>query len=93
LRHNGPLTIYIFCLQSDKDKDHYVRLAIGNGLRQDIFAEFKERFGIPTIAEFYASTEGVAGFANVSNVIGSCGRSSPLLVGRNFIYSFMQVCK
>ncbi|XP_060556323.1 long-chain fatty acid transport protein 2-like [Ruditapes philippinarum] len=65
--------------KSDQDKDHSVRLAIGNGLRQDIFAEFKERFGIPTIAEFYASTEGVAGFANVSNVIGSCGRSSPLL--------------
>lgn len=75
-------SLYIFFLnkQTDQDKDHGVRLALGNGLRQDIFAEFKERFGIPWICEFYASTEGVTGFMNINNVVGACGRSSPLLV-------------
>ncbi|XP_045216351.2 long-chain fatty acid transport protein 2-like [Mercenaria mercenaria] len=65
--------------KTDQDKDHCVRLALGNGLRQDIFAEFKQRFGLPHIAEFYASTEGTTGFVNAFNVIGSCGRSSPFL--------------
>jgi acyl-CoA synthetase (AMP-forming)/AMP-acid ligase II len=64
-------------------------MAIGNGLRQDIFAEFKDRFAIPKILEFYGSTEGVAGFVNVFNVTGACGRSSPFLVRQMFLYLFV----
>jgi hypothetical protein len=33
-------------------KKHNIRLAFGNGLRPDIWNRFKERFNIPTIAEF-----------------------------------------
>jgi len=35
-----------------------VRIAVGNGLRADIWAQFQERFGIARIGEFYGATEG-----------------------------------
>ncbi|KAH3830495.1 hypothetical protein DPMN_103739 [Dreissena polymorpha] len=76
----GELCRYLLTNEeSSDDKNHSIRLAIGNGLRQDIFANFRTRFGIPNIAEFYAATEGTAGFMNILNVDGACGRSSPLL--------------
>ncbi|ETV89559.1 hypothetical protein, variant 2 [Aphanomyces astaci] len=50
---------------SDLDRANVVRVAIGNGLRPDIWAAFQDRFGIPTVCEFYGSTEGVAGMLNV----------------------------
>ncbi|RKP00210.1 hypothetical protein CXG81DRAFT_1892, partial [Caulochytrium protostelioides] len=40
--------------------DHRVRIAIGSGLRPDIWEAFKRQCGIPEIGEFYASTEGTA---------------------------------
>ncbi|KAE9965096.1 hypothetical protein BLS_002125 [Venturia inaequalis] len=43
---------------SPKDKQHNVRTAFGNGQRPDVWPKFKERFGIDTIVEFYAATEG-----------------------------------
>ena len=67
-------------LQSDLDMKHRVRLAFGNGLRRDVWEEFEERFKIPSIVEFYAATEGSAGFINIANKTGAVGRCSPLLV-------------
>jgi len=40
------------------EKLHQVRMAFGNGLRSDVWLQFQERFNIPSIAEFYAATEG-----------------------------------
>jgi acyl-CoA synthetase (AMP-forming)/AMP-acid ligase II len=51
---------------SPLDKQHKVRLAFGNGLRPDVWPKFKERFGIDTISEFYAATEGPAAMWNKS---------------------------
>ena len=34
------------------------RLAIGNGLRPQIWKNFQTRFGVEQIGEFYGSTEG-----------------------------------
>jgi acyl-CoA synthetase (AMP-forming)/AMP-acid ligase II len=48
------------------DKVNNVRIALGNGLRPDVWNKFKERFGIETIAEFYAATEGSSGSWNLS---------------------------
>ena len=62
------------------DKDHCVRLAIGNGLRRDIWKEFQSRFNIETICEFYAATEGNSGFINPLNKQGAVGRTSPIIV-------------
>lgn len=39
------------------EKDNHVRMAYGNGLRQDVWANFKERFNIPLVSEFYAATD------------------------------------
>lgn len=39
------------------DRAHKVRVAAGNGLRQDIWSKFKDRFHISTISEFYSATE------------------------------------
>ncbi|KAJ7994590.1 hypothetical protein DPEC_G00251050 [Dallia pectoralis] len=58
----------------DDDKDHQVRLAIGNGVRAEIWKEFLDRFGNIQVREFYASTEGNVGFVNYTGKIGAIGR-------------------
>ncbi|KAJ5130236.1 AMP-dependent synthetase/ligase [Penicillium bovifimosum] len=73
----------------DLDKKHNIRLAFGNGLRPDIWNRVKERFNIPTIAEFYAATEGTAGSWNISSndfsagAIGRNGAIGNFLLGRS----------
>ncbi len=42
------------------DKQHKVRVVFGNGIRPQIWNEFKERFNIERIGEFYGATEGNA---------------------------------
>ncbi|KAL7275934.1 long-chain fatty acid transporter fat1 [Rhizina undulata] len=67
---------------SEDDKNHNVKTAFGNGLRPDIWMQFKDRFGIENIAEFYASTEGTSGSWNYqsgSYAAGAIGRTGPLL--------------
>lgn len=61
-------------MQRENDKEHKVRLAIGNGVRAEIWREFVSRFGNIQIKEFYASTEGNVGFVNYAGRIGAVGR-------------------
>lgn len=49
---------------SPLDKEHSVRCIYGNGLRPDIWERFRDRFGIPEVAEFFNSTEGMFGLLN-----------------------------
>lgn len=58
----------------DNDREHKVRLAIGNGIRAEIWREFLNRFGNIEVREFYASTEGNVGFVNYTGKIGAIGR-------------------
>ncbi|KAM7154687.1 long-chain fatty acid transport protein 2 [Molossus nigricans] len=60
--------------QKPSDRDHKVRVALGNGLRGDVWREFVKRFGDIHIYEFYASTEGNVGFMNYTRKIGAIGR-------------------
>lgn len=53
---------------------HKLRLACGNGLRPDIWEEFKTRFRIPLILEFYAATEGNVMMFNFEGKPGAVGR-------------------
>ena len=53
---------------------HKLRLACGNGLRPDIWDEFKTRFRIPLILEFYAATEGNVMMFNFEGKTGAVGR-------------------
>lgn len=61
------------------DRSHCVRAAIGNGMRPDVWGRFQERFGVPYVGEFYASTEGNANLINNQNKIGAIGFISPLI--------------
>ncbi|MFX1340697.1 MAG: long-chain-acyl-CoA synthetase, partial [Promethearchaeota archaeon] len=49
------------------DADNDVRVVIGPGLRYEIWKDFKERFNIEKIGEYYNATESVGGFFNVLN--------------------------
>ena len=53
---------------------HRLRLVCGNGLRPDIWQEFKGRFRIPRILEFYAATEGTVSMFNFEGKPGAIGR-------------------
>ena len=59
-------------IQED-DKKHDVRAIIGNGLRPDIWMEFKQRFGIDHINEFYGASECNLVFTNVFNLDCTAG--------------------
>lgn len=58
------------------DRDHRLTKMVGNGLRPSIWKPFKERFGIETVAELYASSEGNIGFSNFFNVDNTVGFST-----------------
>ncbi|EGW04996.1 Very long-chain acyl-CoA synthetase [Cricetulus griseus] len=64
--------------QKPNDRDHKVKIALGNGLRGDVWREFIKRFGDIHIYEFYASTEGNIGFLNYPRKIGAVGRANYL---------------
>jgi len=49
------------------DSENLVRVVIGAGLRPEIWKDFKKRFNIEKISEYYSATEAVGGFFNVLN--------------------------
>jgi fatty-acyl-CoA synthase len=59
-----------------------LRLCCGDGLRADIWTAFKERFQIPQILEFYASTEGNITLFNVEERPGAIGRIPSFIAHR-----------
>ncbi|XP_006131932.1 long-chain fatty acid transport protein 6 isoform X2 [Pelodiscus sinensis] len=77
IQHIGEICRYL-CNQPVKEgeKDHKVRMAIGNGLRSDVWQEFLVRFGDLKMCEFYAATEGNICFMNHCGKIGSVGRTN-----------------
>jgi len=56
------------------ERAHNLRVAIGNGLRPEIWPKFQERFRIPHIMEFYGATEGNVGMINYDGKVGAIGR-------------------
>ncbi|XP_029290635.1 long-chain fatty acid transport protein 2 isoform X1 [Cottoperca gobio] len=67
--------------QKDDERNHKVKMAIGNGVRSDIWSEFLNRFGDIKVRELYAATEGNIGFINYTSKIGAVGRV-------NFVHRF-----
>jgi acyl-CoA synthetase (AMP-forming)/AMP-acid ligase II len=59
----------------ERDKAHHVTRVLGNGLRPDIWMEFKNRFGIGRVHEFYGASEGNTGFVNIFNFDKTVGWS------------------
>jgi len=67
---------------SARNLNHRIRLACGNGLASDVWEDFKDRFDIPRILEFYASTEGGVSLFNVEGKRGAIGRIPGYLTHR-----------
>jgi fatty-acyl-CoA synthase len=79
----GELCRYLLkAPKSEAETKHRLRLAVGNGLRGDIWESFAARFAIPQILEFYAATEGNFSLFNVEAKPGAIGRIPPLLAHR-----------
>ncbi|XP_026954416.1 long-chain fatty acid transport protein 6 isoform X3 [Sagmatias obliquidens] len=73
----GELCRYL-CKQPKREgeKNHRVRLAVGNGIRSDVWREFLDRFGNIKMCELYGATEGNICFMNHTGKIGSVGRAN-----------------
>jgi fatty-acyl-CoA synthase len=65
------------------EERHRIRLVCGNGLRPDVWPEFRRRFRIPQILEFYAATEGNCTLFNFESKEGAVGRL-PWFLARRF---------
>ena len=53
IQYIGELARYLInSKESVWDKRNRVRIAIGNGLRREVWLDFVNRFGIPEIGEF-----------------------------------------
>ncbi len=64
----GELCRYLLAQPvSADDKNHNIRMMFGNGLRPNLWREFKTRFNVPKVMEFYGSSEGNVGFLNIFN--------------------------
>ncbi|XP_053118384.1 long-chain fatty acid transport protein 2-like [Hemicordylus capensis] len=62
--------------KKDSDRDHSVRLALGNGMRVEVWKQFLCRFGSIKIWEFYGATEANIGFINYTGKLGAVGKTS-----------------
>ena len=79
----GELCRYLLHTAPSPDETkHRIRMACGNGLRADIWDDFKTRFQIPHIFEFYAATEGNVSLFNIEGEPGAIGRIPSYLAHR-----------
>lgn len=70
----GELCRYLLAQpERPTDRQHRVRVIVGNGLRPDIWHRFQERFGIERIAEFYGASECNIAFVNAYNLDQTAG--------------------
>ena len=83
VQYIGELCRYLLhtepCLE---ESQHRIRMACGNGLRPEVWNDFKNRFQIPQILEFYAATEGNVALFNVEGEPGAIGRIPSYLAHR-----------
>jgi fatty-acyl-CoA synthase len=71
----GEICRYLLAAPTHPDETrHRLRIAIGNGLRADVWPAFQERFHIPRILEFYGATEGNVSLMNTRGRVGAVGR-------------------
>jgi fatty-acyl-CoA synthase len=89
IQYIGELCRYLLHATPQTYKlDHRIRMACGNGMAAEVWDEFKCRFQIPHIFEFYAATEGGISLFNIEGKRGAIGhvpaylqhRFSPVLI-------------
>ncbi|TPX32505.1 hypothetical protein SmJEL517_g04408 [Synchytrium microbalum] len=83
IQYIGEIARYILATPPDPavDRGHKVRVAIGNGMRSEIWGQFKDRFNIPIIAEFYGATDGIGLITHYNaeeETNGTLGKLGPL---------------
>ncbi len=79
----GELCRYLVNLPpSPSETRHRLRLSCGNGLRPDVWDEFRRRFHIPRNLEFYAATEANFSLYNCEDEPGAIGRIPAFLSHR-----------
>ncbi len=79
----GELCRYLLTAPDcEAQQRHHLRLAVGNGLRADVWTPFQRRFEIPRILEFYAATESNFSLYNVEGEPGAIGRIPSFLAHR-----------
>ncbi|QDS72526.1 hypothetical protein FKW77_000215 [Venturia effusa] len=90
IQYVGELCRYLInAPESPLDKDNNVRMAWGNGMRPDVWQKFRDRFGIETINELYAATDGLGTSLNESqndftrNAVGKRGLIWKLMRGKS----------
>ena len=59
-----------------EEKNNPMRSMLGNGLRPDVWGEFRNRFAIKRICEIYGASESNATFLNILNKDDTIGTSS-----------------
>ncbi|MAI56520.1 MAG: long-chain-acyl-CoA synthetase [Gammaproteobacteria bacterium] len=73
----GELCRYLMNLdETDRDAENPLHTMMGNGLRPDVWLEFKKRYGINRICEIYGASEGNVSFANMLNKDCTVGLTS-----------------
>ena len=76
----GELCRYLTLMPTKPvERQHRLRLAVGNGLQANVWRHFQDRFLIPQVLEYYAATEGVLSLYNCEGKPGSIGRIPPML--------------
>ena len=79
----GELCRYLVNTPAQADEAvHGLRMACGNGLRAEVWEAFQQRFRVPHILEYYASTEGNFSLYNCEGKPGAIGRIPPFLSHR-----------
>jgi fatty-acyl-CoA synthase len=79
----GELCRYLLnAPHQDGESAHSLRIACGNGLRPEVWEPFQNRFRIPRILEYYASTEGNFSLYNCEGHPGAIGKIPPFIAQR-----------
>jgi len=69
----GELCRYLLAQPQSSDVKHTVRMMSGNGLKPQIWEQFRKRFGVNELYEFYGSTEGNSNLVNLDSTPGAVG--------------------
>ncbi|CAG9773113.1 unnamed protein product [Ceutorhynchus assimilis] len=70
----GEICRYLLAAHKpDMKLNHKVKKVCGNGLKPQIWQQFKNTFGIEEIYEFYGATEGNAQMVNIDGRVGAVG--------------------
>ncbi|XP_072038889.1 long-chain fatty acid transport protein 2-like [Amphiura filiformis] len=82
IQYIGETCRYLLAQPKRDDDGQYpvpIKLALGNGMRSDLWIQFKNRFNIQRIGEFYGATEANFMIFNLDGKVGAVGRYSPFV--------------